>query len=403
MAPIGSPSGSYGDNASMHYDILETIKNAQRANVAIYTISPAGLEAPGPGTTLADLSLDALNNETNETGGFAIANTNSFDAQIGQIFRETGSYYLIGFSSSHRDGKFRRIEVEVDRPGLMVRTRNGYHAPEGDRKERRTRPGDTPLPLAKAISGVLPMPDMPMRVTVAPFAVRGKDAAEVAIVLGLQHPTPGVRVVETVDLLSQAFDTDGKPRGWFRQAAQLTFRPSEAQEARYEVLSHLSLRPGRYQLRFAIHSGALGKSGSVYHDVEVPDFRRQPVSLSGLVFGVEPALPAAPRGFLAHLMPLSPTSQRSFSRSDQASAFVRVYAREKNPPPTAVLATSILDQRDRQVYFTRDELPDLRSASTVDHFLRVPLDRLGPGPYLLRVELMAGKTAVRREARFYVR
>jgi VWFA-related protein len=404
MAPIGAPSGNYGIDSDRHNDLLEAIKHAQRANVTVYTVSPNGLEAPGPGTTHADLSLESLNGELNETGGFAITNTNNFDQQIAQIFRETGSYYLLGFSSAHYDGKFRRIDVKVNRPGLTVRARNGYYARQTEKENKRTKPGEAPLPLAKAIAGILPMPDMPMRVSAAPFAVPGTDTADVAIVLGMEHPTPGVRVVEKVDVLAQAFDADSRPRGWFRQIAQLTFRPAEVSgAAKYEVLSKLALKPGRYQLRFGVHSASLGKSGSVYQDVEVPDFRREPVSLSGLVMSVEPALPVAPSEFLAKLLPVSPTTQRSFARSDQVTAYVRAYAREKNAPRSAVLTTVVLDENNRQVHLSEGVMSQLANGFSADHLFRMPLQQLEPGAYLLRFELTADKTQVRREARFYVR
>jgi VWFA-related protein len=404
MAPVGSPSGTYGTASDGHFDLLETIKHAQRANVTVYTVSPSGLEAPGPGTTHADLSLESLNGELNETGGFAITNTSNFDPQIAQIFRETGSYYLLGFSSPHDDGRFRRVEVNVNRPGLTVRTRNGYYAREAKEEQKRAGPNEAPLPLAKAMSGILPMPDMPMRVSVAPFALSGADTADVAIVLGMEHPTPGGRVVEKVDVLVQAFDADSRPRGWFRQIAQLTFRPAEGSgAAKYEVLSKLALRPGRYQLRFAVHSASLGKSGSVYQDVEVPDFRRQPVSLSGLVMSVEAALPVAPRDFLAKLLPISPTTQRSFARSDQVTAYVRAYAREKNAPRSAVLTTVVLDENNRQVHLSEGVMSELTDGFSADHLFHLPLQQLEPGAYLLRFELTADKTQVRREARFYVR
>ena len=98
-----------------------------------------------------DATVETLRTIANATGGFAVVNSNTFGAQIRQIFRETGSYYLLGFRSAHMDGKFRRIEVAIRRPGLTIRTRNGYEArkPEGD--ARPAKPGETPLPLVQSV------------------------------------------------------------------------------------------------------------------------------------------------------------------------------------------------------------------------------------------------------------
>ena len=261
-----SRSSPLDTSGSINHELQETIKRAQRANVTIYTVSPRGLLAPRPDTTPEDLSLDELNGEVNETGGFRVSNTNDFGQQLRQIFRETGSYYLLGFESAHTDGKFRRLQVKVNRPGVTVRTRNGYTARRPERADGDKRAEGPDLPLVKALSGILPAPDMPMRVTVAPFATPGKKTATLAIVLGFRHPAPsaGTSIVDKVDVMSRAFDTDGRPRGAFRQVAELKMRATGAAEARYEVFSRLELTPGRYQLRFAVHSASLGKSGSIY-------------------------------------------------------------------------------------------------------------------------------------------
>ncbi len=49
-----------------------------------------------------------------------------------QIARELGSQYSIGYYSGNqkRDGKFRKVEVKVKRPGLVARTKKGYYAPK---------------------------------------------------------------------------------------------------------------------------------------------------------------------------------------------------------------------------------------------------------------------------------
>ncbi|HVL67324.1 MAG TPA: VWA domain-containing protein [Vicinamibacterales bacterium] len=408
-APIGSSSRGYGAEGDAAYDIQQIIKHAQRANVTVYTASPAGLQAPGPGTQLSDLSLDALNNQVNETGGFAISNTNNFDAQIRQIFRETGSYYLLGFQSAHADGKFRRIEVKVNRRDVTVRTRNGYTAARPEKEPRRARGDDTPLPLAKAVAGILPTPDMPMRVVVAPFAGPGKDTATAAIVLGLQHPAPrdGTRIVEKVDVMSRAFDADGRPRGWFRQVAQLTLRPAEGvTDAKYEVFSKLELRPGRYQLRFAVHSGSLGKSGSVYHHVEVPDFTKRPLTLSGVLISVDPPLPGAPKDFLTSLAPVAPTTQRSFSPENRVTAFFRVYQGGRKPPGEVLITTTIVNEEDREVFSASDTAApeEFGTARAVERRIEVPVGGLAPGAYLLRIGAAAAdRPSQAHEVRFVVR
>jgi VWFA-related protein len=414
---------NFGDpNSDLGFQMQDALRHALRANVTIYPINPAGLEvpmvggaaAPGQGgRTLAssvDAGADPLGDTArvmaNETGGFAVTSSNTFDTQIRQIFRETGSYYLLGFQSAHTDGKFRRLEVRTAREGLTVRTRNGYEAAKPD-KNAKSEKDSEPLALVKALATVLPTPDVPMRVVVAPFAGVGKRAV-VTIALGVQQPAPpeGEGIAERVELLSNAFDMSYRRRAAYRQTVQLKLRAAEGSgDAKYEILSKLELDPGRYQLRFAARSALLGKSGSVYQDLEVPDFTKAPLSLSGVVLGVNPSLPSAPKDFLAAVVPVAPTTQRTFLKGHRPAAFLRVYQGGKKPPVPVTMTTTLVDERDQAVYSGTISLgsADFGVARAGDHRFDVPIDDLAPGAYLLRFEAAAGSQTASREVRFVVR
>ena len=69
-----------------------------------------------------------------DSGGFSIRNSNDFAKGMRQIDQQSRSYYLFGFSISdvERNGKFRDVEVKVDRPGAKVVARKGYYAPSDE-------------------------------------------------------------------------------------------------------------------------------------------------------------------------------------------------------------------------------------------------------------------------------
>ena len=139
----------------------DLIRSATRSNVSIYGIDPRGLSGmsdfdielnglpAGGGDGLSDQQLRSLGprglqNElrlqhnslltlAEETGGFAVINTNSFESTFNRIVEENSSYYVLAYypPNPKRDGKFHNIRVRVNRPGLTVRARRGYANPSG--------------------------------------------------------------------------------------------------------------------------------------------------------------------------------------------------------------------------------------------------------------------------------
>jgi VWFA-related protein len=63
-----------------------------------------------------------------ETGGFAIVNTNDIAGELKRVDAETSDYYVLGFYSSNPDPtkRTRTLEVKVDRPNVTVASRKEY-------------------------------------------------------------------------------------------------------------------------------------------------------------------------------------------------------------------------------------------------------------------------------------
>jgi VWFA-related protein len=126
-------------DADLARELSDLTRSANRANVTIYTIDPRGLVG------MADLdetgldqtewqdyvrkSIDSLRVLADETGGYAMVNSNDFDKGLKRIDAETSDYYLIGYYSKNPDPlkRTRKIEVKVKRPGVEVRSRNAYN------------------------------------------------------------------------------------------------------------------------------------------------------------------------------------------------------------------------------------------------------------------------------------
>jgi VWFA-related protein len=124
--------------------LRQAVGDAGRAGAHFYTIDARGLNkgkqatlveqpyasAPGAPTVQFDSQEDATNSLAVDTGGLAIRNENNFGRALDEIQRDAATYYVIGYSPTNRnfDGKYRTIEVKVNRPGVKVRTRRGYLA-----------------------------------------------------------------------------------------------------------------------------------------------------------------------------------------------------------------------------------------------------------------------------------
>jgi VWFA-related protein len=416
-------------NARIVDEMPELFHQMQRANITVYAIDPCGLdglEALASGILRAQPALrdarsdspkspDALahtlaTNDRNflvatatNTGGRAIVNTNDFEPGIADIFSENGSYYLLGYRATDPGAsKYHRVSVRVNRPDVEARTRSGYWTAAADKA-----PGAVPA-LDKATAGPLPTRDLALRVALAPMALAGPTTdAAVAIVFGLRQAAASVPAVETIQVRIDAFTPDGEKRGSQSQTVRLTLKPGGDRDVvAYEILSHINLKPGRYSLRLAAERASDHLTGSVYADLDVPDFGDDPVSLSGVLLGSSPAVPSVPKDALASIVPFAPTAEREFARVERAVALVRVYEGGKAPLAPVSFAVRLVNDHDARVVDTTEMLGADRFHATTratDYRFMLPLSTLASGQYLLTFEVTLGKTVVRRDVRFSVR
>jgi hypothetical protein len=143
----------------------------------------------------------------------------------------------------------------------------------------------------------------------------------------------------------------------------------------------------------------------VYADVEVPDFVKAPLSVSGLIIEAFPAAATAPPGAFDRLLPVVPTSNREFRNLHEATAFMRVYQGEKAPLAPVTVAARLVDRNDKTIGEGSEILDPSRfhvGGRAADYTFPIPLAPLPPGPYLLTFEVTMGKSIVTRSMQFSV-
>jgi VWFA-related protein len=398
IPPINSTDPESMDALSPAMVMLRAL---QRANITVYTFDPDGLtsdRAPDPSLrTLAE-----------HTGGRAVTSTPVPWEHVLDAFRENSAYYLLGFNGriGPANGRFRKVEVRVNVSDADVRTRSGYDIPLPPKPSTKASPSAIDLALAQG----LPAGDLPMFATAAPFASAVKEGAEVAVVVRIPESrtaspgtAPNAAVTRRVNVVATAVNAARRFQGALTQAIDVTLRPDARAGGEYEVISRLPLEPGRYQIRFAAETAS--QMGTVFLDVDVPDFARAALSLSGLVLQKTPGLQVAPADALAAFIPLIPTSVRDLARTDRVAAFVRVHQGGTRTLMPVVVATQIRNDADVAVYDVAATLgPDRFAAHrAADHLVDIPMARLAPGPYVLSIEAALAKTTLRRDLRFIIR
>ena len=427
-------------------DTRSAIAAATRANVSVYSIDPRGLNTAGfdaevgsANTMDADpsyrlgpegmqdevrLAQDSLRVLADETGGFAAVNANDFTTAFDRIREENSNYYVLGYypSNERRDGKFRKIEVRVSRPGAKVNARRGYVAPVGKADTKKAvdaKTGTSPA-LRETLNSPLPVAGLRMVASAASFRGAAPNASVVLVVQAdgrdLKFEEKDGQFNDTVELSVIAVDKEGKVRNGFRQSIGMPLKPGSlnvVQKAGIRLVSRLDLPPGQYQLRIGALDAGSQVTGSIHYDLEVPDFNAGPLTMSGVALtsslaGVTPTAGGFTDEDLKKMLPGPPTVSRVFRAGEEVALLAEVYDGQLSSPHKVDITTTVRSDDGREVLRLADQRDSAElqgSKGGYGYTARVPLKGLSPGLYVLKVEAQSrlGKGATTsREVQFRV-
>ena len=337
------------------------------------------------------------------TGGKAVVETNAPGTLVPAVFEELSSYYILAYENTYSlDGRHRWLQVDVKHPDAMVIRPRTLIAPGRTVARRRVVDRAEDSGLLEAIAAPMPVGDLPLRLSNVAVAVPGQREQAVALTLGL--PAVALGAVEAFRVRLMLFDSEGR-RELLTQTHDVRvpgreMRPGELNE----MALRLDLRSGRYHLRIAAEQPSIGKAGSVHATLIVPDFEREPLSLSGVALLRPAGAPIGGREVLATLFPVAPTAVRRLQRIDRVTAVFRVHQPTRSSAQAVVLDTAILDTAGGEVHAaTREIRADaFADGAGVEHRFDLPLATLEPGDYLLRFIASSGKNHVQRDVRFSV-
>lgn len=417
-------------------DTQNAIASAARANVSFFSVDPRGLvgmtseaielnaaadvnlgfDARG---LLADMYLqqDSLRVLAEETGGYAAVNSNNLTASLNHIVRLNSTYYVLGYypKDARRDGRFHKIEVRLKRPGLRVSARKGYVSPRivsADDQARRERELDrgrgrsgtvqTSNELREILNQPLQRNGLTLTVHTAPFKGPAKDAS-VAVAIEVDasrlHFTemPNKTFADGVELSLYALDERGRQHGGNFFQFNLALRPETYERVRGSVVRlnpRIALPPGRYQLRVGVRETGAGEMGTVFADLQVPDYNARGMAMSGLLLTDDAArqqFSAQPDDQLpSGTLPAPATSRRSFNQSAVVHAFAELYDTGTSREARRIEVVTTLVGEDGNAAFSSRETvggatADVKS-SRVPIAKQIPLKDVRPGRYVLRLE-----------------
>jgi VWFA-related protein len=395
------PKGLPGGRGELRDKMRDFIDAANRANVTLYAFDPSvytqggdslvdvgsssvgdydaktGIETVRTSRVLDDILIaqDNLRALATQTGGFAVI-SRTFPDAFARIRADNSRYYILGYYPTNvkRDGKFRKIDVRVRAAGLKVTARRGYVVPKGDKKEApvvATAEG-TSIPLREALASALP------------GAVKFVDE--------------GGRFNGKLEVSFVAVDELGTTVGGEHVNLAMPLKPDlhkMVEEAGLLVESRVTLPPGRYSLRIAARDEIAERVGAVHCDLEVPDYDKLPLSMSGVVIASAESMAANPRPDpeRRRMLPETPSVLRQFRQSDELSVLTVVYDTKMGIPHNLDIVATVTTEDGRVAFRhedTRSTAEIQTAAGTTGGFgyvVKVPLATIAPGSYVLAIEV----------------
>ena len=415
------------DGIENQASLRAAINAAVRSNLAIYSVDTRGLQAISP---LGDASTGslrgtgafsggALMNNMNanfatqevmatlstDTGGKAFFDSNDFAPAFAQVQRDTSAYYAIGFHSSNplRDGRYRKLTIKINRPGVKLEYRPGYYAPADFQhagKEDRERD------LEEQLASDLPATDMAVYLDAFYFRMNeNRFYVPVSLLVpGSQIPfvKGGDKDKATLDIIGTVIDEAKRPIGQARETVKLNLDQAlQARQKNIQYTTSFSLPPGKYHLKFVVRENQTGRMGSFEADITLPEMKKAPLKMSSILLASarQPSKKISP--LIRDGQEYVPNISHVFRQDQHLYLLYEIYspAREKaaenqpkgSKPGINLLSSLELIQGTTKVYETplvQARAVNVEGRDAVAIELDVPLSGLKPGQYLCQLNVI---------------
>jgi VWFA-related protein len=262
------------------YDDAQAIRTSngmlEHAHAFVYPIDPRAMDAQakyGPDSHIGRVQTiehTVMENIADDTGGKAVYNSNDLTAAAQQVIEAGSNYYTIDYvpANTVMDTRAHTIDVKVDKPGLTLLYRHGFHA----NPPNMTTTGQIVQKATVLQSAMMPGTLQPTQVLFR-IAATQAPAPDTTLPPGnnpagpkaMQPPFRHLTLVYTIDLNGIQFDpaADGSYHAQFEYAVNVY----DANTGQLVNSSALAAKPA---LPPAAYQSMLANGAKLRQDIDLP-------------------------------------------------------------------------------------------------------------------------------------
>ncbi len=377
-------------------DMASAIDICNKAGVSIYLIDVRVDPTPVE-NQLAPLAA--------ATGGLAIDNSKDALDALQKIARDQEERYLIEYlPSKPAEGGCRKIRVKVDRGGTIVRARSEYcDIDPRDPLAGTQLARDFEARAAGSQNGSMTARMQSTFFYTAADTARIHIAAEISTA-GLKFEKVSGKFHAALDVLGLACKSSGEVRARFSDTVEFTFPDKKNAERFKQIPYHyendLTVPPGKYDLKLVFGQDR-DNFGKLESPLAIEPWDGKQFAISGValsresrkVAGLPEVLFVSDRSpLISRGLQFISTGNNLYRKADPAFLYVEIYEPlMRNPdPPKVMIQLVIIDVKSKTVLLDSGHLDMtdrvIPGNPTVPVGLKVPIDRLAPGAYLLALK-----------------
>lgn len=415
-APSPAPTSGRGGTNNPMNPMMNPNNPNNRAQQARNALIPKMPEGTAPNQNVMFMLADG-------TGGFVIHDTNDLFGGLDRIGKELNEYYLLGYTPPESDaGSCHTLKVKVDQGGVSVRARTGYCNSKPHDLLTKNEPIEKTL--ENRMAGT--QPGNIMASMQAPFFYTGPDVARVNVAMdipgsAMKFEKQKGKYVAEMNILGIAYRPDGSVGARFSDTVKREFEDKKQMEAfekePFHYENQFDAAAGQYNLKVAFTT-ANDKFGKLELPLLIDPWESKTFAISGLALSdkirqttdansLDESLLEDRTPLITQGVQVIPAGSTTFTKAQPPLFYVELY----EPPdkqadkPAFGLDLTILDRKTGEQKFStgmmRVDLPAKSSTPVIALGEKIPVDKVGPGQYVLQVQALDEHGAtVKRSADF---